>query len=166
MKILAGTLILLWLAGCGGEPPKQEQAPQTPMDTMAAPMEEPMDTTMEPGTVAEPPKEEPKKPAAMEKGATVIGSVVDIVSYATAGVVPDSPAGKEITEASAKGGNPLGILEQGTGSVYIVTMKQAGKSANDALLPFLGMKITAKGDVYRKGDQQLLVMTVIGKSME
>jgi len=169
MKKLAGLLTVLILAGCSGEPPKQEQKPpvSTQPDTVAKPMEQPPDTAQQ--TVAGLPKETPKSTPvsisrpSVERNVTIIGDIVDIVGYATSGVVPNSPAGREITEASAKGGNPLGILEQSTGQVYIVTMKQANTSANGALLPFIGTKVAAKGDVYRKGQQRLLILTVVGK---
>lgn len=100
------------------------------------------------------------------KNVTVIGEVIDIVSYMTSGTRADSPQGKEILEASAKGGNPLGILEAKTGKVYVVTMKQANTSATETLLQYVGMKIAAKGDVYKKGSCLVLVMQVIGKSIK
>jgi len=97
---------------------------------------------------------------------TVIGEVVDLVSYATSGVTAKTSEGKEIMMASIQGGNPLGILERGSGDVYVVTMKQASTSANATLQQYIGMDIAAKGDVYRKGGQQLLVLSVIGKSIK
>ena len=101
-----------------------------------------------------------------KKGTTIIGEVVDIVSYITSGAKANTPEGKEILTASAKGGNPLGILEAKTGKLYIVTMKQANTGANQALLPFVGLRVAANGDVYKRGSSQLLVMTVIGKSIK
>ena len=101
-----------------------------------------------------------------KKGTTIVGEVVDIVSYMNSGMKPDTPDGKEVLTASAKGGNHLGILEAKTGKLYIVTMNQANTGANQALLPFVGMKIAATGTVYKRGSCQLLVMTVIGKSIK
>ncbi len=101
-----------------------------------------------------------------QKKATVIGEVIDIVSYMASGTKANTPSGKEIVESSAKGGNPLGILEAKTGKVYIVTMKQPNTSANAALLPFVGMRVAAVGQVYRKGGCQLLIMSVVGKSIK
>jgi hypothetical protein len=104
--------------------------------------------------------------AQQKKNATVVGEVVDIVSYITSGTKPTSPEGKEILDASARGGNPLGILEAGTGKLYVVTMKQPNTSATSALLPFVGIKVAASGDVYQKGECSVLVMTVVGKSIK
>ncbi len=103
---------------------------------------------------------------AQTKNATVTGEVVDIVSYMTAGTTASSPGGKEMIEASARGGNPLGILESGTGKLYVVTMKQANTGANETLLPWVGMKVAAKGDIYTKNSSQVLVLSVIGKSIK
>jgi len=100
------------------------------------------------------------------KNATIIGEVIDLVSYMTSGAKADSPEGLEILKASAAGGNPLGILEAKTGKIYLVTMKQASTSAKETLLQYVGMRVAAKGDVYKKGGSSVLVMTVIGKSIK
>ena len=97
---------------------------------------------------------------------TIKGEVVDLVSYMTNGMKADSPEGVEIATASAASGNPLGILEDGTGKLYVVTMKQANTGANATLLPWLGMKITAKGKVYTKGSTRVLVLTTVGKGLK
>jgi len=179
LRTLAGTLLGLSLFyGCGEgkkeEPPKdnteielKETEPTSPRKEEPV-LPETLATKQEGMT---PQKEEPSKPAAKakpskEKGATVIGEVVDLVSYATSGVTAKTAEGKEIMMASIQGGNPLGILERGTGDVYVVTMKQASTSANATLQQYIGMNIAAKGDIYRKGGQQLLVMSVIGKSIK
>jgi hypothetical protein len=103
---------------------------------------------------------------AQKKEVTIIGEVVDIVSYMTAGMKPNTPDGKEMLDASVKGGNPLGLLETKTGKLYVVTMKQASTGATATLLPFIGMKVAASGKVYKKGSCQLLIMSVIGKSIK
>ena len=160
MKRATILLAIALLIGCGGEQketpkPEPTPAPEVPTtDTATVPTPEPT-----------PPPTKPVTKPATEKGVTIMGEVIDLVSYATSGTLGSTPNGKEIITANAKGGNPLGILEKGTGEVYIVTMKQANTPANTTLLPFVGLQITAKGDVYRKGGQRLLVMHTIGKSM-
>ena len=96
---------------------------------------------------------------------TVKGEVVDLVSYMVSGTRANSPQGIEIVKASAEGGNPLGILEDGTGRLYVVTMKQANTAANATLSPYIGSRITAKGQLYTKGGTRVLILTTIGKSM-
>ncbi len=103
--------------------------------------------------------------SAQTRNATIIGEVIDVVSYMTSGAKADSPEGLEILKASANGGNPLGILEAKTGKIYLVTMKQANTSAKETLLQYVGQKVAAKGNVYKKGGSSVLVMTVIGKSI-
>jgi hypothetical protein len=97
---------------------------------------------------------------------TISGEVVDIVSYMTTGTTADTPSGNEILMASAKGGNPLGVRESSTGKIYIVSMKQADRSANETLLQFVGMKVTVKGRVFSKGSCSVMVVSTIGKSIK
>jgi hypothetical protein len=166
------TIILLavaLLAGCGGEQQKEAPKPEAP-PTTDTPATSP-EPAQEPATPPQEPSPSPSKPASppvskpdIEKNATIIGEVIDLVSYATSGTLGSTPTGKEIITASAQGGNPLGLLEKGTGEVFVVTMKQANTPANAALLPFVGLQIAAKGDIYRKGGQRLLVMNTVGKT--
>lgn len=103
---------------------------------------------------------------AQQKNVTVTGQVVDVVAYLTSGTTANTPQGKEITLASANGGNPLGILDEKSGKVYIVTMKQANTGSTETLLLWVGMKIQAKGDVYKKGGWEVMVLNVIGKAAQ
>ncbi len=103
---------------------------------------------------------------AISQEKTITGQVVDIVSYMTTGATADTPAGNEILMASAKGGNPLGIRESASGKVYIVSMKQADRSANETLLQFAGMKVTVKGRVFSRGSCSVMVVSTIGKSIK
>jgi hypothetical protein len=97
---------------------------------------------------------------------TITGEVVDLVSYMTSGVKANTPAGIEIVNAGAKAGNPLGILEEKTGRLYVVTSKQASTGANQSLIPWIGTRVTVKGKVYSKGGARVLVLTTIGKAMQ
>ena len=101
-----------------------------------------------------------------KKETTIYGEVIDISSFVTNGMKPDTPDRKALAEASAKGGNPLGILEKGTGKVYVVTMNQANTSSNSTLLPYLGLKIFATGRVYKRAGMQLFLLNDIGKSVK
>lgn len=101
-----------------------------------------------------------------QRNVTVVGQVVDVVAYLTTGTKGDTPQGKEATLASARGGNPLGVLDEKSGKVYVVTMKQANTGANETLVPWVGMKIQAKGDVYKKGGCEVMVLNVIGKAAQ
>jgi len=174
MKIVGSCLMvlvaLLLFVGCGEQQPREPQKPTTGKQEKPPPPAE--EESVAPPEVSESPaKEGPEqKPAPVskpstQKNVTVTGEVIDIVHYAASGARADTPSGREVIESGATRGNPLGILELSTGDVYLVTMKQANTSASATLLPFIGMKITAKGDVYRKGGQQLMVLSVVGKSI-
>ena len=101
-----------------------------------------------------------------KKDVTIYGEVIDISTYVASGMKPDTPDRKAVAEANARAGNPLGVLERGTAKVYVVTMKQANTSANETLLPYLGLRIFATGRVYKKGGIQLFVLNDIGKSVK
>ncbi|MGA9115795.1 MAG: hypothetical protein WB626_03375 [Bacteroidota bacterium] len=107
----------------------------------------------------------PASAPAQKRAATVIGEVVDVVSWMTSGSRPDTPQGREILENSRRLGNPLGILEEGTGRLYIATMKQSATGAGETLLPWIGIRIAAKGDVFEKGGTRVLAIQVVGKSI-
>src|SRR5512140_3227488 len=80
-----------------------------------------------------------------KKQTTIYGEVIDVVNYVANGMKPDTPDRKALAEASAKAGYPLGILEKGTGKIYIVAMQQRDISAVQTLAPYFGLKIFAVG---------------------
>ncbi|MGA9115796.1 MAG: hypothetical protein WB626_03380 [Bacteroidota bacterium] len=166
MPALAGLLSLM-LVSCGGEkkqapPPDQALTQGAPADTGTPPAREPEPRKPAPA----PAGETTTAPAAVsEKDVTITGEVIDLVSYAASGTRGDTPQGKEIITNNARGGNPLGILQRGTGAVYLAALKQTTAPVSETLIPFVGMQIAAKGDLYRKGGQRLLVIHTIGKSI-
>lgn len=101
-----------------------------------------------------------------KKESTIIGEVVDIKSYVAYGMKADNPDRKAAAEASMMGGNPLGILEKSTAKVYLVVMAQQGENANQKLKDYLGVRVYAKGKVYKRGSIQLLILSDIGKTIK
>ncbi len=102
----------------------------------------------------------------VKKQSTITGEVIDIVSYMSSGMKPNNEDRKAVAEASVKAGNPLGILEKGTGKIYIIAMQQTGTSPAETLRPYFGLKIFATGKIYKKGGLQLFLLTDIGKSVK
>ena len=101
-----------------------------------------------------------------QKNITIVGDVIDLVSYVTGGTKPTTPEGKEIFEQYIKAGSPVGIVSKSNGKVYLATMKESGKKAADVLIPFVGMKIAATGDLYIRGNARVFVITSVGKSVK
>ncbi len=101
-----------------------------------------------------------------KKESTIIGEVVDIKSYIAFGMKADNADRKAAAEASMNAGNPLGILEKGTGKIYIVVIAQQTENANGKLKDYLGVRVYAKGLVYRRGASQLLILNDIGKTIK
>lgn len=95
---------------------------------------------------------------------TVQGVIVDIGSYIQYGMKPDTEDRKGVAEASAKAGNPLGILEKKTGRLYVVIMNDKNTNTNTTLLPYLGINIFAKGKVFKRGSMYMFMLSDIGKS--
>jgi hypothetical protein len=101
-----------------------------------------------------------------KKESTIIGEVVDIKTYIAFGMKADNPDRKAAAEASMNAGNPLGILEKGTGKIYLVTSVQQNENANSRLRDYLGLRVYVKGVVYKKAGLQLMVMSDIGKTIK
>jgi hypothetical protein len=95
---------------------------------------------------------------------TVQGVVVDLGSYIQYGMKPDTEDRKGVAEASAKAGNPLGILEKNSGRLFVVIMNDKNANADTTLLPYLGINIFAKGKVFKRGSMYMFLLSDIGKS--
>ena len=102
------------------------------------------------------------------KEVSVVGEVVDIQCYVSGANGPGKGAGhKDCATSCAKGGIPLGILEDKTNTLYVAGQtKVAMKGANEMLLPFVAEKVKVTGKVYEKGGIKLLLISKIGKLTE
>jgi hypothetical protein len=94
-----------------------------------------------------------------KKEVTILGEVVDVVSYVSSG--PDRRA---VAEANAKAGYPIGILERGTGRIYLVKLQSPTENPAGKLFDYAGVKIFAKGAVTVRGGILLMTLSDIGKS--
>jgi len=102
------------------------------------------------------------------KDITVVGEVVDIQCYVSGATGPGKGAEhKECAISCAKGGIPLGILEDNTNTLYVAGQtKSAMKGANEMLLPFVAEKVKVTGRVFEKGGVKLLLINKISKLSE
>ena len=101
-----------------------------------------------------------------KKPSKIVGEVIDVVTYVTNGMKPNNADRKALAESNAKVGNPLGILEKGTGKIYIIGKGQQGEDMVARLVPYFGLKIFAVGKVFKRGGINLLMLSDIGKSVK
>jgi len=85
---------------------------------------------------------------AVEK--TIKGEVIDVSCYVAEGAKGD--AHKECAIACIKAGQPAGILEEGTGKVYIAAKEEDHmKNPGTELLPYVAKMVEVKGNVNERG---------------
>jgi len=88
-------------------------------------------------------------------GHSIIGRIVDSSCLALGEGVSGDHAACAIR--CIRGGAPIAIVEDGTGSVYIAVGAQ-GKSVSDMLLPLVGRRSELFGTIARPGGTQLFVV--------
>jgi hypothetical protein len=102
------------------------------------------------------------------KESTIIGEVVDIQCYVSGATDPGKgQKHKDCAIECAKGGIPLGILEDKSNTLYLAGQsKVAMKGANELLLPFVAEKVKVTGKVYEKGGLKFLLIKKVSKLSE
>jgi hypothetical protein len=99
------------------------------------------------------------------KQITIVGEVVDSQCYITGLNGPGKGLShKDCALMCAKGGIPLSILEDKTGTLYLAGQsKKAMAGANDLLIPFIAEKVKVTGRLFEKGGMKLLLISKIDK---
>lgn len=99
------------------------------------------------------------------KKITIIGEVVESQCYITGLNGPGKGlAHKECALICAKGGIPLSILEDKTGTLYLAGQtKKAQSGAYELLLPFVAEKVKVTGRVFEKGGMKMLLISKVDK---
>jgi hypothetical protein len=100
--------------------------------------------------------------AQTKKAVTVHGDLVDVVAFVSSGAKQEAEA---ITK-SAKAGNPLGLYDSKAKKLYLVGSTQVNQSANEALVPYIGMRVFVTGKVYTRNGTNVILMSDIGKSIK
>ena len=102
------------------------------------------------------------------KQITVIGEVVESQCYITGLNGPGKGLShKECALRSAKGGIPLSILEDKTGTLYLAGQtKKAMAGANELLIPFVAEKVKVTGRLFEKGGMKILLISNVDKAGE
>jgi hypothetical protein len=99
------------------------------------------------------------------KQITIIGEVVESQCYITGLNGPGKGhAHKECALTCAKGGIPLSILEDKSGTLYLAGQtKKAQSGANELLIPFIAEKVKVTGHVFEKGGMKMLLINKVTK---
>lgn len=97
------------------------------------------------------------------KEITIVGEVVETQCFITGLTGPGKgKAHKECAVNCAKGGIPLGILEDKTGLLYLgAQSKKAMSGANEMLMPYVAEKVKVSGRLFEKGGMKLLLISKI-----
>jgi len=104
--------------------------------------------------------------AQQKREVTVTGEVVDMQCYISGAMgKATGPEHKECATNCAKGGIPLGILEEKTGNlVFAGQTKNAMKGANEMLMDFIAERVTVTGRMVEKGGVKLLLISKVVKA--
>jgi hypothetical protein len=100
----------------------------------------------------EKPKDSPA-PAAKPEVITVKGEVVDLWCFLDHGGRGD--AHKECAVTCAKGGNPIGLVDE-KGQAYLLIGAEMHKSMHDDFIKQMALTVTAKGKLVKSGGLQAL----------
>jgi hypothetical protein len=90
---------------------------------------------------------------------TLQGEIVDPASY-----VKDGRHGLEMedeTYEAVDGGQTLAVLEQGTGTLYLLLAEEAGEDPNELAYDYVNMEVAVMGTVYERGGLRGIVATSI-----
>lgn len=106
-----------------------------------------------------------KKPG---KPITIIGEVIDTQCYLSEATGPGRGAShKECALNCAKGGIPLSILDEQTGTVYLTGQsKKPMTTANIMLLDFVAERVRVTGRMVEKGGMKMVLIDKIEKLAE
>lgn len=99
---------------------------------------------------------------------TIKGEVIDVSCYVSHGARGESH--KDCAVACMKAGQPGGILEEGTGKVYVAAkIEDHLKSPNEELIPYAAKMVEVKGVVKEQGGVAIIdgkeIKEISGSSM-
>ena len=90
---------------------------------------------------------------------TITGELLDPASY-----VKDGRRGGEMTEATyeaIEGGQTLALVEDGTGSLYLLFAEQPGEDPNELAYDYVNQSVKVTGQVYERGGLRGIVPSLI-----
>ena len=93
---------------------------------------------------------------------TFVGHVVDLACYIGHGSIGESH--RECAATCARGGIPLAILDQASGTLYLPLAKSHHAPANNELLPFVEADIRVTGTVVDKDGMKAILLKSVSKA--
>ena len=99
-----------------------------------------------------------------KKGAekTFVGHVVGLACYIGHGSIGEPH--RECAATCARGGIPLAILDQISGTLYLPLAKDHHTPANKELLPFVEDDVRVTGTVVEKGGMKAILLQSVAKA--
>ena len=101
---------------------------------------------------SEPPTRSPEPP----REVVVTGEVVETGCFVMAGRRGEQH--KQCALACARAGQPLGLLEDRTGTLFLVVSDRRHDGGEDPLLPFVGEKVEIRGSAADRGGLSALLL--------
>ena len=102
------------------------------------------------------------------KEVTIAGEVIDMQCYISGTMGKGVGAEhKDCATDCAKGGIPLAILEDKTGTIYVAGQtKSSMEGANELLIPYVAQKVKVTGRLQEKSGIRFLLINKISKQSE
>lgn len=100
------------------------------------------------------------------KKGMVIGTAIELSTYAM--LDENAETFVESQKNRARLGFPVAIIEEGSGDIYICVYRNSAPAsamgpANHILEPLLGQKVAAQGLIYKKGDVNLIRLSIVSE---
>jgi len=90
----------------------------------------------------------------------VTGEVIDTFCYMSMGAHGESH--RQCGIGCAKKGIPVGIVENGTGNIYVLLPVKEDTALPDGVINKMGQTATISGHVYSKGGSRFLTVETVG----
>jgi type 1 fimbria pilin len=92
---------------------------------------------------------------------TIMGEVIDTSCYATSGAKAKGDGHRECGMNCIKKGAPAGLLENGTGKVYVLIPKKAMTALPKTVVEKVAKQVSITGNVFTVGGSQFLTVESI-----
>lgn len=97
--------------------------------------------------------------SAEEAARTLTGEIIDPATYLRDG--RHGPEMEELTYDAVDGGQSLALLEDGTGTIYLLLAEEAGEDPNELAYDYVNRQVTLTGIVYERGGLRGVLATTM-----